>query len=333
MDISTRTSCVCTDEKLLTDKPRLQYLLETMMIVRKFEEKVFGFFSKGLAHGTAHLGIGEEATGVGTTAALAADDYMLATHRGHGQAIGKGCDVNLMMAEILGKSTGLCHGRGGSMHIADFNKGMLGANGILGANAPLACGAAMTIKKKGLNRVSVAFFGDGASNEGAVHESMNLAAVWKLPVIFCLTNNQYGMSTAFNSVVNETDLTKRALGYGIKAFECDGNDVLQVYQFAQKAREYALNHGPVLLVEHTYRTSGHSKSDRNLYRTEEEIAVWKEHNPITRFSNFLLENNIFTQDEIKLTDEKTTKIIEDAVAWAESCPEPSIGDVLTDVYA
>lgn len=326
-------SCICGDESILKNGALLSHLLETMMIVRKFEEKVLEFFQKGELHGTAHLGIGEEATGVGTTAALGSGDYILATHRGHGQTIGKGCDVNAMMAEIFGKSEGLCGGHGGSMHMADFDKGILGANGIVGANAPLACGAALTIKKKGLDSVSVAFFGDGASNQGAVHEAMNLAAAWDLPVIFCLINNSYAMSTPLENAVRETDLVKRAAGYGIVAFECDGNDVLQVYETAKKARSFAREQGPVLLVEHTYRTSGHSKSDTNKYRTTKEIDEWRRHDPITRFCGFLLGNGLFSQSEIDAANKKTDIIIENAVSFARGLPEPETGGVLKNVYA
>ena len=257
---------------LLQDKELCRSLMLRMMLVNKFEETALSLFSQGLVHGTMHPGIGEEATAVGTTAALNKEDYMLTTHRSHGQTIGKGVDINAMMAELLGRETGTNRGRGGSMHICDFDNGVLGANGILAANGPIACGAALTIKLKNIpDRVAVCFFGDGAANEGAMHEAMNLAAEWKLPVLFVLTNNTYGMSMPLEKAVNETDLTKRAIPYGMKSYECDGNDVLAVYQTVLDARAYALENGPVLIVEHTYRTAGHSKSDRNLYRTEEEI--------------------------------------------------------------
>lgn len=326
-------SCICKDKNLLKDKELLSCLLENMMLIRKFEEKVLELFKKGLLHGTAHLGIGEEAAGAGTSIALREEDYILVTHRGHGQIIGKGCDIGGMMAEILGKAGGLCNGRGGSMHMADFDKGVLCANGIVGANAPMACGAALTIKKQGLDRVSVAFFGDGASNQGAVHEAMNLAAAWDLPVIFCLVNNGYAISTPIKDAARETDLVKRAAGYGMIALECDGNDVLQVYEATKKARGFALGQGPVLLIEHTYRTSGHSKSDANRYRTIEEINEWRRRDPIMRFEKFLLENEIFKQTELDGLDEKTTETIENAASYAQSLPEPEIGGVLENVYA
>ena len=323
------------DKALLKDKAFLQELMERMMIVRKFEQKVQWLFAQGFVYGTTHLGVGEEGANIGTTAALHPDDYMLATHRGHGAALGKGADVNLMMAEILARETGLNKGKGGSMHIADFDKGILGAIGILGANGPIACGVAFTSKRKKLGRVCAAFFGDGASNEGAIHESMNLAAAWGLPVMFVLINNTYGMSTPLRKVVHDMDLTKRAIPYGIKSYECDGNDILETYTTCRDAREYCEKNGPVLIVEHTYRTSGHSKSDGNLYRSKEEIKEWEAKNPVKRFTDFLLENKLFTQEDIDAMDKKTTDIIEKAVEFAKSCPEPKFDaeQIQADVYA
>lgn len=321
-------------QQYLADKELCRELMLRMMLVNKFEETAFWLFGQGLVHGTMHLGIGEEATGVGTGAALTKEDYMLATHRGHGQTIGKGVDLNAMMAEILARATGTNHGKGGSMHICDFDNGILGANGIVGGNGPIACGAALTIKMKHIpNRVVACFFGDGASNEGSMHESMNLASAWKLPVLFVLTNNTYGMSTPLHKVVGDTDLTKRAIGYGMKAFECDGNDVLAVYATVSEARQYALENGPALIVEHTYRTSGHSKSDGNQYRTKEEIQYWKDRNPIIRFRQQLVEAGTFTDEEIDALDKEAEKIINDTVEYAKAQPQPELSDLETDVYA
>ncbi|MCI8583855.1 MAG: thiamine pyrophosphate-dependent dehydrogenase E1 component subunit alpha [Dorea sp.] len=323
------------DKSLLENKEFLQELMVRMMTVNKFEEQAFWLFGQGLVHGTMHLSIGEEATGVGTTAALTKEDYMLATHRGHGQALGKGVDLNSMMAEILARATGTNHGKGGSMHICDFDNGILGANGIVGANGPIACGAALTIKMKNIpNRVCAAFFGDGASNEGAILESMNLAAAWDLPVMFILTNNTYGMSTPLDRVVKNKDLKQRAAAFGFKAYECDGNDVLAVYETVKEAREYVVaGNGPVLVVEHTYRTSGHSKSDGNLYRTKEEIKYWADRNPIIRFRQFLTENNIFTNEEIDAMQASADKAIADAIEYAKAQPQPEVADLEADVYA
>lgn len=319
----------------LLDKKFCRELMVRMMVVNKFEEVAFWLFGQGLVHGTMHLSIGEEATGVGTTAALKKDDYMLATHRGHGQAIGKGVDIQHMMAEILGRETGTNHGKGGSMHICDFDNGILGANGIVGANGPIGCGAALTIKlKKIKDRVCAIYFGDGASNEGAILESMNLASAWKLPMLFVLTNNTYGMSTPLDRVVNDTDLTKRAIPFGMKAFECDGNDVIEVYNTVCKAREWAVSgKGPVLIVEHTYRTSGHSKSDGNQYRTKEEIQYWKDHSPIVRFREYLVKNKLYTNKEVDAMQKEADKIIDDAVEFAKAQPQPHVEDLEKDVYA
>jgi len=323
------------EQELYRDQEFSRTLMRKMMVVNKFEETAFWLFGQGLVHGTMHLGIGEEATGVGTTAALKKNDYMLATHRGHGQAIGKGVDINSMMAEILGRETGTNHGKGGSMHICDYDNGILGANGIVGANGPIACGAGLTIKMKKIpDRVCACFLGDGASNEGAIHESMNLAATWKLPVLFILVNNTYGMSTPLSRVVNDTDLTKRAIPYGMKSLECDGNDVIAVYETVSEARKYAVEgNGPVLVVEHTYRTSGHSKSDGNQYRTKEEIQYWKERSPILRFRKRLTEAGVFTDAQIDEIQAQADEIVEKAVAYAKAQPQPKVQDLEADVYA
>ena len=323
------------NKELLKDKDLMKRLLVKMMEAHKFEEKLIWLFAQGLIYGTMHPGIGEEATGIGSTAAIKPTDYIFATHRGHGQLIGKGVDINEMMSEMLSRQNGTNNGRGGSMHIADPDKGILGANGVLGASAPLSTGAALAVKMNGeKDRIVVDFFGDGSSNQGAVHESMNLAATWKLPLMFVIINNTYGMSTPFNRVVNDMDLTKRAIPYSMKAFECDGNDVLSVYETVAEARQYMIEHEePVLVVEHTYRTSGHSKSDGNLYRTKDEIQWWLDHNPIDRFKKVLLENKVFTQEEIDEMDTATTKTIEDAAEHAKASPTPTIDHVYDNVWA
>lgn len=316
------------------DKELAFKLLGNMYKARKFEEKVQYYFSLGMIHGTTHLGIGEEATSAGTCAALEPLDDMFATHRGHGAAVCKGIDLKGMMAEIFAKEAGVCKGRGGSMHIADKDCGVLGANGILGPSLPLACGAAFAHKRLKENKVALAFFGDGASNEGAFHEAMNLASVWGLPVLFVCTNNTYGMSTHISKVMKNTNIADRAIPYGMKAVTVDGNDVLAVYHAVKEARKYAHeNSEPMLIVENTYRISGHSKSDGNLYRTKEEIAQWKEKCPIKRFIKTLLEEKIATQDEIDTIDKETTRLIDEAVQYAIDCPYPKLEDVYNDVYA
>lgn len=322
-------------DKKLIDKGLAVRLLKYMHLARKFEEAVQHYFSLGMIHGTTHLGIGEEGTGAGTCLALEPQDHMYATHRGHCAALCKGIDIKGMMAEIFARKTGVCKGRGGSMHIADRSVGVMGANGIVGPALPLACGSAFACKRRGeKDRVTAAFFGDGAANEGAVHEALNLASAWGLPVIFVCTNNQYGMSTHISKVMKEKDITKRAIGYGMKAVEVDGNDVLAVYETIRNARKYVLeNNQPVMVVEHTYRTSGHSKSDGNLYRGKDEIKEWKENAPIPRLSKKLLEAGICTQDELDAIDSETTRIIEEAVQYALDSPYPKVEEIYDDVYA
>lgn len=316
------------------DKATALNLLEKMQLARKFEEKVQYYFSLGMIHGTTHLGIGEEGCAAGTCMALEPLDDMFATHRGHPAAVCKGIDINAMMSEIFARENGVCKGRGGSMHIADKSVGVLGANGILGPSLPLACGAAFAHKRMGEDKVAVAFFGDGASNEGAFHEAMNLAAVWNLPVLFVCTNNTYGMSTHISKVMKNTNIADRAKAYDMKAVTVDGNDVIEVYNTVKEMRKYAHeNSEPVLIVENTYRISGHSKSDGNLYRTRDEINDWKEKCPIKRLQARLLEDGTATQAELDEIDEKTTKAIDAAVQHAIDSPYPKLEDIYDDVYA
>jgi pyruvate dehydrogenase E1 component alpha subunit len=323
-------------QTLLSDGPFLEKTMRYLMVARKFEERVFDLFGQGKVHGTTHLGIGEEATGVGSVFALEPDDYILATHRGHGQVLAKGADPKDMMAEILAKEAGLNRGRGGSMHVSDIRSHALGMDGILGAACPIACGMALAFKMQGItDRLTAVLFGDGSMNEGAVHEAMNLAATWRLPVLFICTNNGYGMSTPLGKVVSDTDLTKRGYPFGIRSTQVDGNDVLAVYLMVKEAREYIMKERrPAFIVEHTYRTSGHSKSDGNQYRSKEEIAAWKAKNPVIRFTRVMLDNG-FTQEAIGAIDAETTRIIDEAVAYAESCPDPTATpeEMLGEVYA
>lgn len=308
-------------------------LLRNMYLSRKFEEKVQLHFSLGMIHGTTHLSIGEEGAAAGTCAGLEPQDLMFATHRGHSQAICKGIDINNMMAEIFGKEPGVCKGKGGSMHIADKEKGVLGANGILGAALPLACGVALTQKKKKRDVVTTVFFGDGSTNEGGFHEALNLAAVWNLPVLFVCVNNLYGMSTHISKAMKETDIAKRAIGYGMPAETVDGNDPMAICECVKKARAYVINNGPMLIVENTYRISGHSKSDGNLYRTKAEINEWKGKCPIKRMKEYLLDNQLISSEEITALDVETTVIIDTAIQFAIDSPYPEVSTVYDDIYA
>ncbi|MDR1389738.1 MAG: thiamine pyrophosphate-dependent dehydrogenase E1 component subunit alpha [Treponema sp.] len=303
-----------------------------MMQTRIFEETAARLFVEGKVHGTAHFCIGEEATGVGVCSALEKKDMIAQTHRGHNQAIGKNMDIKRMMAEFLGKESGYCKGKGGCMHIADFTVGSLGANGVVSGGIPVAVGAALSQQYYGRSNITVGFFGDGATNEGAFHEALNLASVWKLPVLFVCTNNLYGMSTHVNRSMHISDISVRASSYGIKGLSLDGNDVLAVYEETKKAREYVLNEGPLFMVLNTYRWMGHSKSDSQVYRTKEEVAAWKEKCPIKRYKKRLLDA-VFTAAEIEAFDNQAKADVEAAVEFANASQELSIDRIFDDVYA
>ncbi|MGM0432420.1 MAG: thiamine pyrophosphate-dependent dehydrogenase E1 component subunit alpha [Spirochaetota bacterium] len=308
--------------------------LYTMMVqTREFELTAAELFRQGKVHGTAHFCVGEEAAGVGVSAALERKDYITQTHRGHNQGIGKGMDINRMMAEFLGKETGYCKGKGGCMHIADFSVGSLGANGIVAGGIPIATGAALSQQYLATGGIAVAFFGDGATNEGAFHESLNLASVWNLPVLYVCINNQYGMSTHLSKSMNITDIAVRAKSYNIRGISLDGNDVMGVYRETKKAREYVLDHGPMLMVLNTYRWMGHSKSDAQVYRSKEEVDQWKKRCPIKRHREFLLGEHICSEEEISQLHRQAEADISDALAYAQQSIQPRIEDIFEDVYA
>jgi len=304
-----------------------------MVLTRRFEETAARLFAEGKVHGTAHFCVGEEATGAGVCSALEREDLITQTHRGHSQGIGKGMDLKRMMAEFLGKETGYCRGRGGCMHIADFSAGSLGANGIVGGGIPIATGAGFSLKYRRRPNIAVCFFGDGASNQGAFHESLNLASVWKLPVLYVCTNNFYGMSTHISRSMNIRDISVRASSYGIPGISLDGNDVAAVYRETLKAREYVLNNGPMLMVLETYRWLGHSKSDAQVYRTREEVEAWKQKCPIRRFREDLEARGVFTPGELEEMDREAGTQVAEALAWAEAAPEPRLETIYDDVYA
>ena len=312
-------------------------LLLRMMTIRHFEEETMHLYKEGVVHGTLHLCIGEEAADVGSTAVLGEKDYIFSTHRSHGICLGRGADIKSMMAEVLGRISGTNAGRGGSMHICDASRGIIGSNGVVGANAPHACGAALSIKLKGIkDAVAVCFSGDGAANTGGVLESMNLAGVWRLPVIFVLVENHYAVSTLVERASADSDFTKRAEPFGLKAFETDGNDLEAVMDTVKSAREYAIaNTSPCLVVEHTYRIAGHSKSDRNKYRTQEEIAYWSERGPIKRFRDKLISECISTADEIAELELRAARIVKEAAEYALNEPHASqsVSELISAVYA
>jgi TPP-dependent pyruvate/acetoin dehydrogenase alpha subunit len=314
-------------------KEKLRDIYIKMLHVRNFEDKVAYFFSMGMVHGTTHLYVGEEATGVGVCAALEAEDLITSTHRGHGHCIGKGIDLKRMMAEFLGKEAGYCKGKGGSMHIADLSRGNLGANGVVGGGIPIAVGAGITTRMERLKRIVVCFFGDGATNQGVFHESLNLASIWKLPVLFVCENNQYGMSMSCKRAMNVDNIAVRATSYGMPSRTVDGNDVIAVLEAVSEVRDYVLREGPYLLVCETYRILGHSKSDANRYRSKEEIEEWKQKCPIRRMRRYLLENKVFTDAELDEFEQQARIDLDEAVKYAESAPYPKIDTILDDVYA
>jgi TPP-dependent pyruvate/acetoin dehydrogenase alpha subunit len=325
-----------TECRWLADLPRekLVWMLEKMLLTRYFEENAEDLYVRGLVHGTMHLSIGMEASPVGSIAAIEKNDYIIHHHRGHGHTIAKGADITLMMAEFLGREPGYCRGRGGSMHIADIDGGNLGATGIVGSGLPTAVGIGLALQMQNSDKVLLAFFGDGAANIGEFHESLNMASVWKLPIVFICDNNQYGMSMAAEKSMNIKHVAERASAYGIPGITVDGNSVLAVYHAVSQAVERARSGEGISLVENlTYRWRGHSKSDRNLYRTEEEIKQWQQNDPIARFSKLLLECKVMTQAEIAQLDQNCKNTIVKASEVALTFPEPNPENIEAEVYA
>jgi pyruvate dehydrogenase E1 component alpha subunit len=309
-------------------------MLRKMYQIRFFEETVDDLFARGLVHGTMHLSVGQEASAVGSIFALNDEDYILSTHRGHGHCIAKGADINLMMAEFMGKETGYCRGRGGSMHIADMEGRNLGANGVVGGGIPLAVGVGLSLKMRRSGEIVMGFFGDGAANQGCFHEALNMAAIWSLPIVYVCENNQYGMSMSTRRALAIERIAQRADAYGMPGVTVDGNDVLEVYEAAKKAVEKARSGaGPVLLECVTYRWKGHSKSDQELYRTKAEIQAWKKRDPITRFRKLLVSAGVITEEEAATIEGDAHRTIARALEYAQSSPEPDVDTILEGVYA
>lgn len=306
-----------------------------MLDIRNFDNKVNQMVKKGQVPGMTHFSVGEEAANVGAIAAIGQQDFITSNHRGHGQSIAMEIDLNGMMAEIMGKATGTCKGKGGSMHIADLDNGNLGANGIVGGGMGMAIGAALTQKMKNTGKIVLCCFGDGACNEGTFHETLNLASIWKLPVIFYSINNFYGISTPIKNVINVDYNYQRASAYGIPGhFIEDGNDIVAVYEKMQEAVEYVRNgNGPVLVESVTYRWFGHSTSDPGKYRTKEEVDSWKKKDPILKFRSYLVDNNLATAQELDELDVLSKTAVEDAVKFALNSPEPSYESAFEDVFA
>jgi pyruvate dehydrogenase E1 component alpha subunit len=318
------------------DQNLLLKMYRGMVTIRGFEEKAIELFEHNLIRGNIHPCIGQEAVSVGVCSALRRDDYMVNTHRGHGNCIAKGADLRLMMAELMGKSTGYCKGKGGSMHIADFEGGNLGANGIVGGGIPIAVGAGISVQNRGTDQVVACFFGDGATNQGTFHESLNLAALWKLPVIFVCENNQYALSTPIREAISISHISERATAYGIPGMSIDGNDIIEVYTKMKEATGRArAGEGPTLLDCVTYRFFGHFTGDPGrgiAYRTKEEMEQWLQRCPIKRFKEHLFRKRWLTEDlENKIALTVRTSI-EEAVRFAQESPLPSPEDAAQDLF-
>lgn len=317
-------------------KEELVHLYRVMLTIRRFEERVVIDYQSGAIPGIVHSYIGQEAVATGVCTNLRLDDRIISNHRGHGHCIAKGADLNRMMAEIYGRKTGYCKGKGGSMHIADFSIGMLGANGIVAGGLPIAAGAALAAQLEGGDKVVVLFFGDGATNEGEFHEVLNLASIWKLPLIFACENNGYGVNTPVKYATGLEHVSERATGgYGIPGVVVDGNDVVAVYEAAKKAvAGVRTGRGPVFLEFMTYRWRGHYEAPGLPdLRPVEELEAWKKKCPVAGFERILLKKGIVTKQIIEEIDTQVMQQIEDAVSYALASPLPAPEDALDDVFS
>jgi pyruvate dehydrogenase E1 component alpha subunit len=324
---------VMTEAPTLSKEQLLQ-MYRQMWTIRNFDNRAYELYREGLMRGTTHAYIGMEAVGVGVCAALRPEDTITSTHRGHGHCIAKGGDINMMMAELLGKATGYCKGKGGSMHIADVDRGILGANGIVGGGMGIATGAGLSAKLLGNGRVSVCFFGDGALNQGVLHEACNLSAIWKLPVVFVCENNQYAMSARADHFTSVPDPSVRALAYGFPGVNVDGMDILAVHRAAVEAVERARSgDGPSLLVATTYRLLGHHVGDPLNYRDRDEVEEWRKKDPIERFKADLLDRGVLTAAEAERLEQEVAAKVDEASEFAKSSPEPSTDILMEDIYA
>lgn len=315
-----------TNEKMLE-------MYRMMQLVRQFEERLPALFREGLATGSLHQYVGQEAVAVGVCAALGRQDYVTSTHRGHGHYLARGGDAKELMAELLGRRTGRCKGLGGSMHACDLSVGLLGCSGVVGAYLPVAVGAGLSIRLLRQDSVVVCFFGDGASNQGVFHEACNLAAIWSLPVIFVCENNLYAETTAVHTVTSVVDIAARAASYGFPGESTDGNDVLAVYEAARKAVERTREgKGPTLIECKTYRLVGHWTEDTEFYRSKDEVARWCERDPLPRFRNLLFDIGILDDNRDLLIGSEIKNLLDAAEDFARESPEPSMDEVLANTY-
>lgn len=317
----------------MMDRERAGHIYSTMARIRAFEFKALKLFEENKLRGSVHLYIGEEAVASTVCSRLTNDDYITSTHRGHGHCIAKGARLDLAMAELMGKATGYCKGRSGSMHIADFTQGNLGANAIVGGGIPIAVGAALSAKMQKQDRVAVSFFGDGASNEGTFHESLNLASVWKLPIIFVCENNGYGISVPTWQSTSVENISERAKGYNMPGETVDGNDVEAIdAAFERALRRAKAGEGPSLIECKTYRWMGHWTGDPQTYRTREEVEEWKKKDPMKRWREKLLSNGLYTEAELDGMLKKADEETEAATQFALNSPNPDPAHVLDDVF-
>jgi len=315
-------------------KEKLIAMYRTMVRIRRFEERIAQEFADGNIPGSVHLYIGEEAVATGAIAHLRKDDYIMSTHRGHGHLIAKGGETAKMMAELFAKKTGYCLGKGGSMHIANIDIGMLGAAGIVGSGIPIATGAGLSAKLRGTDQVTICFFGDGASNIGRFHEGINLASVWCLPVVFICENNLWAVSVSTSCSLNIANIADRAIGYGIPGVVVDGMDVMAVYEVVGEAVNRARSGGgPTLIEAKTYRFRGHFEGDSGQYRPKEEIEAWLKRDPVKSFQSQLLSMKVLTEKKIKEIDDEALAEMDATVKFAEESPPPSPEEVLNGVYA
>jgi pyruvate dehydrogenase E1 component alpha subunit len=320
-------------EHSLPDKDTCVAVLKKMTLIRRFEERAGEMYAKAKIGGFLHLCIGEEATVVGATQAMREEDYLLSTYREHGQALARGTPPNAVMAELFGRVDGCSKGHGGSMHLFDFERRFLGGYGIVGGNLPLAAGVALASDYLETEDATLCMFGDGATNQGTFGETMNLAALWRLPVVFMVINNQFGMGTALERHSAVTDLSKKAEGFGVPGTRCDGMDVLDVHAVTREALERARKERQPLLVEAvTYRYRGHSMADPEEYRTKEEVEKWRQRDPIATFSKRLVDEKALTDEEVEKVDQEAMKIVDEAVEFADNSPFPDLASLYDDLY-
>lgn len=304
-----------------------------LLKIRFHEEAIKKLYQEGKVWGTTHLCIGQEAVAVGVVAQLRRDDYITSTHRGHGHMLAKGGQLKPMLSEILGKATGYCKGKGGSMHIANMELGNLGANGIVSGGLPIAVGAALSAKLRGTDQIVVALFSDGATSEGNTHESMNLAALWHLPVLFVCENNRYAVSTCCANSIAGGDLVGRAAGYGIAGTHVDGNDLEAVHFAARDAIGYVRGgHGPRFLECQTYRIEGHYVGDAMIYRSKDETDEWRKRDPITHVEQLLMERDVLDQKQLQAIRAEVEEEVREAIEYAKNSPEPASAAIYEDLY-